>query len=241
MSEQDVIQAVERELLENDNPTIFRCSEQLDKLFAAMSKAQGAMIGAKKEANNPYFKSTYADMHSIIEASRKALLDQGLCVIQTMGIGRQSVYLLTTLGHSSGQWIQSKTPILYEKGNNHSFGSGLTYARRYSWLAIAGLAPMDSTDDDGNASIDTSQQMNPEPINHQLVEQTVKDLRLIIDQDKLDEMNSEIVKKLWSKLSNDERLAVNNKLGFKAKDSKKMYRRILKEYLDYHPANDMML
>ena len=241
MSEQALIEKVEKELIENDNPTIFRCSEQLDKLFAAMSKAQGSMTAAKKDATNPFFKSSYADLHSVIDASRKALLDQGLCVIQTTAIGRSSVYLLTTLGHASGQWIQSKTPVLYEKGNNHSFGSGLTYARRYAWSAICGLASADDIfDDDGNASIPQRPQINPDPIDYEIVEQSIVRIKEIIDSDELNQETSDAINKIWSALSNDERLAVHDRLGQKAQGSNRMYKTMLKDYQNFHPAEHQL-
>lgn len=60
-------------------------SEQLNELGAALAKAQAAVRGAKKDANNPFFKSTYADLASVWEACREALTSNGLSVVQFPG------------------------------------------------------------------------------------------------------------------------------------------------------------
>ena len=43
-------------------------SEQINELAAALAKAQGQMQSAKKDAENPFFKSKYADMDSVVSA-----------------------------------------------------------------------------------------------------------------------------------------------------------------------------
>ena len=56
-------------------------SIELDKLYAALAKAQLEMFPAKTGSSNPYFKSKYADLASIVKASRKPLGANGLSVI----------------------------------------------------------------------------------------------------------------------------------------------------------------
>ena len=57
-------------------------SESINELGAALSKAQGIIEGAKKDSNNPFFKSKYADLSSVWESCRLALSSNGLSIIQ---------------------------------------------------------------------------------------------------------------------------------------------------------------
>lgn len=122
-------------------------SETIDMLAAALCKAQSAMTAAVVNKTNPHFKSKYADLASVIEAVRKPLTANGLSFTQTTQYG-QEFYLLTTLLHTSGQWLRSEYPLPVN-ATPQQMGSALTYARRYSLSAIAGIAA--DEDDDGNA------------------------------------------------------------------------------------------
>lgn len=125
-------------------------SESIKDLAAAMAKAQGAFDHAKKDVSNTFFKSKYADLASVIDAAKKPLADNGLSVIQTTEFDEShGVILVTTLAHSSGQWISGRYPINPVKNDPQSMGSATTYARRYCFSAITGIA---ADDDDGNAA-----------------------------------------------------------------------------------------
>ena len=119
-------------------------SEQINELALSLSKAQGIIENAKKDTENPFFKSKYADLAGIWDAIRKPLSDNGLSIVQGCN---ESNHLVTTLIHSSGQFISSLTPVFNGKGDAQGFGSGMTYARRYALSAIVGVA---QEDDDGN-------------------------------------------------------------------------------------------
>ena len=125
-------------------------SEQVNELAAALSKAQGQFDHAKKDVKNEFFKSRYADLASVIDAAKKPLSDNGLSVVQSVDFNESGdSYLETILLHSSGQWINSRYLIKPMKSDPQAFGSAMTYARRYSFSAITGIA---SDDDDGNAA-----------------------------------------------------------------------------------------
>lgn len=125
-------------------------SESINELVGALSKAQGELTPALKDNVNPHFKSKYADLNSVWTACRAALSKHGLAVIQTMSMENGSYQLLTTLAHSSGQWMRSSMPILTQKMDSQGIGSAITYMRRYSLSAIVGIAS--DEDDDGNAA-----------------------------------------------------------------------------------------
>lgn len=126
-------------------------SEQINELAAALSKAQGELTPAVKDRNNPFFKSSYADLSSVWNACREPLSKNGLSVIQTMGQVDGQFTLITTLAHSSGQWMRSHVPIISEKNNAQGIGASITYMRRYALSAFVGITC--DEDDDGNASV----------------------------------------------------------------------------------------
>jgi len=124
-------------------------SSSIGKLALALSKAQGQMEGASKSADNPFFKSKYADLNECIQAARKPLADNELAVIQTTELSDSGIVIVTTLAHSSGEWIKAKISMKPKKDDDQGRGSSITYGRRYSFAAIVGLA---QKEDDGNAS-----------------------------------------------------------------------------------------
>lgn len=125
-------------------------SESIKEIASALAKAQAVMSGAKKGAENPHFRSKYADLASCWDAARAALPEQGLCVIQTTRPSdKDEVVVITLLAHSSGEWIEGELPLPVTKADAQGYGSALTYARRYGLCAMVGIAP---EDDDGNAA-----------------------------------------------------------------------------------------
>ena len=126
-------------------------SESIAALAAALATAQGSMKGAVKDSANPFFKSKYADLASVVEAIRSAFSANGLSYIQTIQPSdRDEVRVETMILHSSGEWISCGVLALpVSKVDAQGYGSALTYARRYSLSAAVGVAP---EDDDGNAA-----------------------------------------------------------------------------------------
>jgi hypothetical protein len=124
-------------------------SESIKELGAALSKAQGMIDHAKKDVENGFFKSKYADLASCIDAAKKALSTNGLAVTQVTDITDHGLILRTTLMHSSGEWMSGVYPIDPIKKDPQGYGSAITYARRYAFCAITGVA---ADDDDGNAA-----------------------------------------------------------------------------------------
>lgn len=122
-------------------------SESIAKIAEALSKAQGVMKGAIKDSQNPFFKQAYADLASVWDACREPLSSNGLSVTQTTRItDNGEPVIITTLMHSSGEWIQGELLVKPVKVDPQSVGSAITYARRYALAAMVGVAP---EDDDG--------------------------------------------------------------------------------------------
>lgn len=125
-------------------------SESLKELAAALSKAQGQIKGALKDSANPFFKSKYADLSSVVEAIRAPLSQHGLSYVQVAHDADNSAKIETVILHSSGEWLScGPVSVPVSKADAQGFGSAMTYARRYSLSAAFGVAP---EDDDGNAA-----------------------------------------------------------------------------------------
>lgn len=129
-------------------------------LAESLAKAQGEMENAPLNRVNPHFKSKYADLAAIRDATIPALSKNGLSIFQYTEIRDGALVLRTRLMHASGQYIESEYPIAAQLGDHHKTGSALTYAKRYSWSAMCGISADD--DDDGNAAQDGNRKKSGE-------------------------------------------------------------------------------
>ena len=146
---QDLEDYKQHELKEQKIMNELNQSNVIGALAAALSKVQGAMVGAVKDSSNPFYKSRYADLSSVWDACRVQLAANNLCVIQTTAEAADGAVLITTLAHSSGEWIRSVLPIKVKDNSPQAQGSGMTYARRYALAAIVGVSQID---DDAEAA-----------------------------------------------------------------------------------------
>src|SRR4030095_2449962 len=124
-------------------------SDFLKELATALSKAQGTMENAVKSSDNPFYKSTYADLAGVRNASRKPLSENELAVVQLPTMRDGKMVLEYVLLHSSGEYIGSELEMTPVKADPQGIGSAVTYARRYTLASITGVA---TEDDDGNAA-----------------------------------------------------------------------------------------
>ena len=121
-------------------------SESIKELATALCLAQAAMGGAVKESKNPFFKSSYADLTSVIKVVKEPFADNGLSFVQLPVSGETYVGVTTMLMHTSGEWLQSEYMLPMTKRDPQAAGSAITYARRYALQSLAGIP---SVDDDG--------------------------------------------------------------------------------------------
>lgn len=119
------------------------------ELFAAYAKAQADMGDVLKTANNPAFRTKYADLAAVVEAVLPALSKHGLALIQAPGFDGEVVTVETVIAHIGGGFMRSTIQLRPTKSDPQGLGSAITYGRRYALMAMAGVAP---EDDDGNAS-----------------------------------------------------------------------------------------
>jgi len=130
-------------------------SADITKIGAALVTAQGMMAGAKRDAKNPHFKSSYATLETVIETAKPALQSVGVAFMQAPGQLIEGALEVTTmlLHAESGQWVRSTLHVPLPKRDPQGVGSAITYACRYSLMAMLGLPP---TDDDGHAAVNST-------------------------------------------------------------------------------------
>lgn len=195
-------------------------SEQINEIATALAKAQGEIANPAKEAENPHFRSRYADLAAGINAVKNALSANGIAVVQATYMSDDVMMLSTRLVHSSGQWFGSEYPVIKFPCKHQEAGSALTYSRRYALFALAGIA---GDDDDGNeaSKAETPAPMRkaapPPPVNPQLPsEAEIMELMQIGD----DKANDGVValQNWWKSLTGAQRYA----LGEKQKDEWKL-------------------
>ncbi len=120
------------------------------ELSGAMAQAFAEIEGATKSANNPHFKSKYADIAAVVEAIKPALIKHGLFFTQRNQPSQDGVIVETVLHHASGEQMNLGSLFVpANKQDAQGFGSALTYARRYSLMTAFGVP---AEDDDGNAA-----------------------------------------------------------------------------------------
>jgi hypothetical protein len=131
-------------------------SDNINELSTALAKAQAEFTTAKKDKDNPFFKSKYADFESVVSSTRPALTKYGLSVVQNVyRFNDGHHYLVTLLLHASGQWIKSKAQHNPLKSDIQSLSSYNTYLKRMCYSSLVGAITSDH-DDDGNSASNQS-------------------------------------------------------------------------------------
>lgn len=128
-----------------------KTSESLKNFAPAFRKAQSEMEAVKKDQDNPFFKSKYANIESIIDCVTPILSKNGLSFSQHPVSTERGVGVTTILMHDSGEWIQDSYTLPLSKPGPQEGASAVTYARRYGLQSICGLRAYD--DDDGERSM----------------------------------------------------------------------------------------
>ena len=124
-------------------------SETIGALATALCEAQGEFEAVEKSAANPFFKSKYADLASIIEATAPVLHKHGLSITQAVDWDGEHDLLTSRLTHTSGEYMQSTMRLFLVKTDPQGQGSAVTYARRYQ---IQSMLNLRTVDDDANSA-----------------------------------------------------------------------------------------
>ena len=127
-------------------------SETITQIATALAKAQSQIQQPAKgeSVNTGKYRYTYADLASVWEALRVPLTSNGLSVVQSPSSDGNTVIVETVLCHESGEWLSNELMMTVGRTDPQGIGSAITYARRYSLMALCGVAP---DDDDGKAAM----------------------------------------------------------------------------------------
>ena len=123
-----------------------KTSNEINEIATALAAAQAEIQYPAKTADNPFFKSKYADLAEVLSVVRPAFSKHALSVVQmpyTSDDG--SIGVTTMISHKSGQWMegQLELPLQVAKNINQDAGTAITYMRRYALAAAAGVAQED--------------------------------------------------------------------------------------------------
>jgi len=136
-------------------------TKEVKAYSAALVAAIGELSNVPKTASNPYFKSKYAPLDAIVDATRPVLAKYGLAVMQQPLFMEGSAGVETTILHKDGHSTTTTLLLPLKDQSPQGVGSAITYARRYALAAVLGLATEE--DDDGNVGTGLSKKEEPRP------------------------------------------------------------------------------
>ena len=125
-------------------------SPEQSKFSPAFFQAQIEMSGAKKNQKNPFYKSDYANLKSVMDAIREPFANNDLFFVQAAEANGQMIAITTRIVHISGEWIEAITELPPIKNDVHGWISAFTYGKRLGLQSLCGLP---SVDDDGNLAV----------------------------------------------------------------------------------------
>jgi len=136
-------------------------------LYKSLAAAQAEFHPAIKDADNPFFKSKYADLSAVWEACKEAIAKNNLFVSQQPGWCNEANcwVIRTKIYNDAGEFIEGVSPIITAKQNDpQSFGAAMTYTRRYGLAATLGIV-VDDDDAEGamNRNPKPAARTNPAP------------------------------------------------------------------------------
>lgn len=120
-------------------------------VYVALAAAQMQMGPLLKGAENPHFKSKYADLADLVTAVRMPLNSNGLTFFHQIVNSEHGQVMRTVLMHGETETsIGCDVPLIVAKNDMQGMKSATTYAKRIGLESVTGVAP---EDDDGNAAV----------------------------------------------------------------------------------------
>ncbi len=133
-------------------------------IYKKLLEVQKEIGAIKKDSTNPFFKSKYFDINSLLEQVKPVLNKHGIVLTQALTHLDGKLALNTSLSSVErqpagvdeesyfGRDIISNTCPIPEGADAQKTGSAITYFRRY---ALQSLLALEAEDDDGNAATKT--------------------------------------------------------------------------------------
>lgn len=137
-----------------------RTSDNISEIASGLVKFHAKIKNIEKSNTNPFYRSKYATLDSILEYIRPILSECGLSILQfPISAPNKAVSIKTILMSEGGQYIESDSfAIIPPKHESQQYGAAITYSRRQCVSSILSLSF--DIDDDANAitSPQTTQQ-----------------------------------------------------------------------------------
>jgi hypothetical protein len=111
-------------------------------IYQKLYEAKQEIGKVAKNAKNPHFKNTYADLNALIEAVEPILLDKGLILLQPIKDGK----VFTVITNVEDATFVESGISLPTGITPQQMGSAITYFRRYT---LSSLLTLQAIDDDG--------------------------------------------------------------------------------------------
>lgn len=125
-------------------------SEDKSKLFQNLLNVQRHLSHAKASATNPHFKSKYVPFEALWDYAKEVLNERGILIQQISHECESGACIETILIGYGETFGTGKMVVKADKPTAQSFGSAVTYAKRYSLSMALGIGA--DKDDDGNAA-----------------------------------------------------------------------------------------
>jgi len=125
-----------------------------NNIYFDLVQLQGEIRNAPFDSENAFQKYKYASLSSILDTIRPILCKNNFAITQIMEEVEEKTYLLTKLIHVSGESINTRMPLYFERTTSaknpwHDRGSAITYARRYSICSLLAVNGDEDKDADG--------------------------------------------------------------------------------------------
>lgn len=151
-------------------------------IHQAFIEAYAEMTNPKKNANNPAFRSKYANLEEMLAVTRPILAAFDLALVQEPVSEDGRIGVHSYLIYKTGETLDfGSYTVPLAKHDAQGAGSAITYTRRYAIAAIFGLA---QEDDDGNAASkpQAAREAKPQPAVKTASAATLKKIHALRDE-----------------------------------------------------------
>jgi hypothetical protein len=144
----------------------------MKELLKALSNVKKEVGSLSKTETNPFFKSKYFDINSLIQQVDPLLEKYGLLLLQPIENGN----VISKIYHVETAESVSSSIILPNLTDPQKLGSAITYYRRYTLQSLLGLQAED--DDANKASQPSKPQQSVQAVKQPATEENLKNAKL---------------------------------------------------------------
>lgn len=127
-----------------------RENEPLNKYSNKLLEFQKKVSAISKDSVNPFFKSKYFDVNTVIDTIKPILNELGLVITQGFDHSNGKNLIVTKV-MDGRECLAVSEMIIPEQADVQKLGAAITYCRRYSLVSL--LLLQGEEDDDGNTAV----------------------------------------------------------------------------------------